>query len=153
MLAGCLLCGSSIWIEDSKRIGEMALQVLPKALKVCLPGVWVRVSNRVVEIAERSVIAFSPIVLLDLLIHVVRGSVAFVISLSSLLTAAACSPGSLRGLSCCTLAFIMRGPNTSFWERKQQSPLPRVPPPAEPLTPNPFMIDPGSHPLQHNIAP
>lgn len=56
VLAGCLVCGSSIWIENGRRRGEMALYVLPRAVRACLPEAWVRSGNLGVRIAERSVI-------------------------------------------------------------------------------------------------
>jgi len=51
MLTGALVCGSSIWIENGKRRGEMALYVLPKALRACLPDRWLKTgkSLRVIE--------------------------------------------------------------------------------------------------------
>lgn len=47
------MCGSSIWIEDGRRRGEMALYVLPRALRACLPNAWVKSGNRGVKVVER----------------------------------------------------------------------------------------------------
>jgi hypothetical protein len=55
VLAGCLVCGSSIWIENGRRRGEMALYVLPRAVRACLPDAWVRGGNAGVRLAERLV--------------------------------------------------------------------------------------------------
>ncbi|KAJ6509541.1 hypothetical protein C8R47DRAFT_1234154 [Mycena vitilis] len=94
VLAGCLVCGSSIWIENGRRRGEMALYVLPRAVRACLPDAWVRSGNAGVRLAER---------------------ITFVLSLSSLLTAASHYPHTLRGLSRWGLRFIVKGPNVAFW--------------------------------------
>lgn len=53
ILAGCLICGNSIWIENGRRRGEMALYVLPKAVRSCLPLRWLRSGNRAVQVGER----------------------------------------------------------------------------------------------------
>jgi len=59
---------------------------------------------------------------------------AFILSTSTLLTAAIHRPDSLRGLSRWALAFVTNGPNAGFWKRKRQDPS--VPPtPSIPLTP------------------
>ncbi|KAF5374898.1 hypothetical protein D9758_000277 [Tetrapyrgos nigripes] len=42
ILAGCLMCGSSIWIENGYRRGEMALYVLPRAIRACIPFKWIK---------------------------------------------------------------------------------------------------------------
>lgn len=49
------MCGSSIWIENGRRRGEMALYVLPRALRACLPETWVRRGNPGFRLVERSV--------------------------------------------------------------------------------------------------
>ncbi|KAJ7932394.1 hypothetical protein B0H13DRAFT_2307568 [Mycena leptocephala] len=103
VLAGCLVCGSSIWIENGRRRGEMALYVLPKAVRACLPDAWVRGGNAGVRLAER---------------------ITFVLSLSSLLTAASHHPHTLRGLSRWGLRFIVRGPNVAFWKNNDPPPTP-----------------------------
>ncbi|KAJ7103527.1 hypothetical protein B0H15DRAFT_217075 [Mycena belliarum] len=100
VLAGCLVCGSSIWIENGRRRGEMALYVLPRAVRTCLPDAWVRSGNAGVRLAER---------------------IAFVVSLSSLLTAASHYPHVLRGLSRWGLRFIIKGPNVVFWANNSPS--------------------------------
>ncbi|KAJ6575120.1 hypothetical protein B0H19DRAFT_935207 [Mycena capillaripes] len=99
VLAGCLVCGSSIWIENGRRRGEMALYVLPRAVRACLPDAWVRSGNAGVRLAER---------------------ITFVLSLSSLLTAASHHPHTLRGLSRWGLRFIVKGPNVGFWRNKEK---------------------------------
>ncbi|KAJ6519824.1 hypothetical protein C8R45DRAFT_1048591 [Mycena sanguinolenta] len=95
VLAGCLVCGSSIWIENGRRRGEMSLYVLPKAVRACLPDRWVRSGNAGVRLAER---------------------ITFVVSLSALLTAASHHPHTLRGLSRWGLRFIIKGPSVVFWK-------------------------------------
>lgn len=52
---GTLVCGGSIWIEQGRRRGEMALYVLPRAIRACLPEVLIR-SGRRVQILERFVL-------------------------------------------------------------------------------------------------
>ncbi|KAF8640570.1 hypothetical protein AX17_000232 [Amanita inopinata Kibby_2008] len=107
LLAGSLICGNSIWIESGRRRGEMALYVLPKALRTFLPDSWVKNRNKSAHIFER---------------------VTFVLSLSTLLTASIHRPESLRGLSRWTLTFIMNGPNAGPWKRKRESPsIPSAP--------------------------
>ncbi|CAL1695836.1 unnamed protein product [Somion occarium] len=96
---GSLVCGSSIWVEEGKRRGEMALYVLPRAIRACIPKSWLTSGRRSVRVVER---------------------LAFVLSLATLLTASSQSRESLRGLSRWTLSFVMKGPNTGFWKRKRQ---------------------------------
>ncbi|KAI0651860.1 hypothetical protein C8Q79DRAFT_1005114 [Trametes meyenii] len=114
---GSLVCGSSIWIERGRRRGEMALYVLPRAIRACLPAEWIKSGRASVRWAERLV---------------------FVLSLSTLLTAVIHRPDSLRGLSRWTLSFVMKGPNASFWKRKRRDtnapPTPRVPSPQNQLS-------------------
>ncbi|KAG9314357.1 hypothetical protein JVU11DRAFT_5150 [Chiua virens] len=87
-LAGSVVCGTSIWIENAKRRGEIALYVLPKALRASISEKWLRNRHPVVQIAE---------------------CVTFVLSLASLLTLSVHQPESLRGLSRWTFAFIIKG--------------------------------------------
>ncbi|KAJ6610906.1 hypothetical protein B0H10DRAFT_1810845 [Mycena sp. CBHHK59/15] len=115
VLAGCLVCGSSIWIENGRRRGEMALYVLPRAVRACLPDAWVRSNNFGVRMAER---------------------VTFVLSLASLLTAASHRPEALRGLSRWGFRFIINGPNVHFWKgsdataeelpKQRRPPIPQI---------------------------
>ncbi|PPQ64375.1 hypothetical protein CVT26_002082 [Gymnopilus dilepis] len=105
IMAGCLMCGSSIWIENGRRRGEMALYVLPRAVRACLPDSWVKSRNKAARLAER---------------------LMFILSFSALLTSAVHRPDSLRGLSRWTLAFVTNGPNAGFWKRKRRDPS--VPP-------------------------
>ncbi|KAG5647996.1 hypothetical protein DXG03_007030 [Asterophora parasitica] len=100
IFAGSLLCGSSIWIENGRRRGEMALYVLPRAVRACLPDAWVRNGRGKARIAERLV---------------------FILSFSTLITAAVHRPETLRGLSRWTLSFVTKGPNAGFWKQKRRS--------------------------------
>ncbi|KAF9456193.1 hypothetical protein BDZ94DRAFT_1204828 [Collybia nuda] len=101
ILAGCMVCGSSIWIENGRRRGEMALYVLPRAIRACLPGTWAQNGNRGAQIAER---------------------LLFILSFSTLITAAMHHPETLRGLSRWTLAFITSGPSAGAWKWRRQNP-------------------------------
>lgn len=132
MLAGSLLCGSSIWIENGKRRGEMALYVMPKALRACLPDNWVKVGSRRARIVERSACRLA-----HLLISNTINRVIIIFSISSLLTAAVHRPESLRGLSRWTLSFIMNGPNAGFWKRKRRDPSIPPTPSFPPTSANP----------------
>lgn len=134
VFAGCLVCGSSIWIENGRRRGEMALYVLPRAIRACLPDAWARNGNRGVRIAERSVIYYTTIK------SSLKGlpRIAFVLSFSTLITAATHHPETLRGLSRWTLAFVTNGPNAGFWKRKRQNPsIPSTPS----IPPTPTILD------------
>jgi len=74
----------------------------------------------------------------------------FILSTSTLLTAATHRPDSLRGLSRWTLAFVTNGPNAGFWKRKRQDPS--VPPtPSIPPTPFPTStsLDPSDEFCSH----
>lgn len=95
---GSLLCGASIWIERGRRRGEMALYVLPRAIRACISDGWVKSGMQSVRWAERLV---------------------FILSLSTLLTAAIHRPDTLRGLSKWTLGFVVKGPNAGFWKRRR----------------------------------
>jgi hypothetical protein len=55
VMAGCLVCGSSIWIESGRRRGEIALYVLPRAIRASLPDRWLRSGRRNVHIIEQLV--------------------------------------------------------------------------------------------------
>ena len=55
LLAGSLVCGNSIWIENGLRRGEMALYVLPRAFRTCLSNSWLNGQNRVISLLERYV--------------------------------------------------------------------------------------------------
>ena len=52
---GSLVCGASIWIEQGRRRGEMALYVLPRALRACLSERWLRSGKLSVKLVERYV--------------------------------------------------------------------------------------------------
>ncbi|KAI9512581.1 hypothetical protein F5148DRAFT_1162635, partial [Russula earlei] len=101
IMAGCLTCGSSIWIESGRRRGEMALYVLPRAIRACLPDRWLRSGHKGMFIIER---------------------IAFTTSLATLLTAAVHHPETLRGLSRWTLGFILQGPNALRLRKKNVDP-------------------------------
>ncbi|TFK30452.1 hypothetical protein FA15DRAFT_676800 [Coprinopsis marcescibilis] len=88
MFVGSLVCGSSIWIENGKRRSEMALYVLPRALRTLLPR---KLSAKWLPLAS-----------------LFEGG-AFVVSMAVLLHAAAEQPDSLRGLSRWTLSFVTKG--------------------------------------------
>ncbi|KAI0778193.1 hypothetical protein BD413DRAFT_101826 [Trametes elegans] len=111
---GSLVCGSSIWIERGRRRGEMALYVLPRAIRAYLPAEWLKSGRASVRWPERLI---------------------FILSLSTLLTTAIHRPDTLRGLSRWTLAFVMKGPNAGFWKRKRADSsgpsTPRAPSPSK----------------------
>lgn len=54
ILAGSLVCGLSIGIEKQKRRGEIALYVLPRAIRACLPKGWIALHNYTAQTIERS---------------------------------------------------------------------------------------------------
>ncbi|KAJ7267362.1 hypothetical protein C8J57DRAFT_1132043 [Mycena rebaudengoi] len=103
VMVGSLICGNSIWIENGRRRGEMALYVMPRALRACLPDRWVRSGNSGVRMAER---------------------LTLILSLASLLTAATHQPQALRGLSKFALRYVTNGPNVAFWKAKDSPPPP-----------------------------
>ncbi|VDB84487.1 unnamed protein product [Peniophora sp. CBMAI 1063] len=104
ILAGCLISGSSIWIEDGRRRGEIGLYVLPRAIRSCLPHRWLTSGGRGVQAAER---------------------LAYTLSLAYLLTAAQYHPASLRGLAKGTLAFVMKGRFGSSQKPKEHASMTR----------------------------
>lgn len=67
VMAGCLVCGSSIWIESGRRRGEMALYVLPRAIRACLPDRWLRSGRKGVYAIEQLVFFSAGIVRTDIL--------------------------------------------------------------------------------------
>ncbi|KAI9460575.1 hypothetical protein BJY52DRAFT_1203792 [Lactarius psammicola] len=89
VLAGCLACGGSIWIESGRRRGEMALYVLPRAIRACLPNWWLRSGRKSVYAIER---------------------IVFTLSLATLLTTAVHNPGD---------GFVLRGPNALRLQKKK----------------------------------
>lgn len=56
ILAGSLTCGSSIWVENGRRRGEMALYVLPKAVRACLPNALLETRSKMARSIEQSVL-------------------------------------------------------------------------------------------------
>jgi hypothetical protein len=118
VLAGCMVCGSSIWIESGRRRGEMALYVLPRAIRACLPDRWLRSGHRNVYAIEQSVFS-ADIGRYRLKHHVSISRIIFTTSLATLLTAAVHHPETLRGLSRWALGFILQGPNSLRLRRKK----------------------------------
>ena len=55
IMAGCLTCGWSIFIEEQRRRGEMALYVLPRALRTLVKDSWLRSGSKTVQTLERCV--------------------------------------------------------------------------------------------------
>ncbi|TDL28440.1 integral membrane protein [Rickenella mellea] len=105
IMAGCLACGSSIWIENGRRRGEMALYVLPRALRASLSAEWLRNGSASVIIVERLTYAFS---------------------LATIMSAASHRPETLRGLTRWAVAFVLKGPEAGVWSRKgSKSPSPQ----------------------------
>ena len=115
ILAGCLVCGSSIWVENGRRRGEMALYVLPRAVRTLLPENWVRNASKKVQFAERLVSFLLFVILLDIVYRI-----AFILSFATLMTTAIHHPKALRGLSHWTLTFITNGPNIGFWKPQRR---------------------------------
>lgn len=117
VLAGSFTCGWSILIENTRRRGEMALYVLPRAVKASLPAKWTAGDHAGARLAER---------------------IVFVLSLASLLTFAVHEPESLRGLSRWTLAFVMKGPNADLWKKRKGGleicPQNPIPPPSNSIS-------------------
>lgn len=96
---GSFICGgASIWIEHPKRRGEMALYVIPRAIRAMLSDKWVKKDGVIFRVIERLI---------------------FALSLATLLTSAIYRPNALRGLSKWTLAFITKGTEHGFWKRKR----------------------------------
>lgn len=48
-----LVCGSSIWIENPRRRGEIVLYVLPRAIRTVLSDSWVKIGRKRVQSVER----------------------------------------------------------------------------------------------------
>jgi hypothetical protein len=48
-----LICGSSIWIENPRRRGEIALYVLPRAIRTVLSDSWLKSGRKGVQFIER----------------------------------------------------------------------------------------------------
>ena len=53
VLVASLICGSSIWIENPRRRGEIALYVLPRAIRTVLSDSWLRSGQRRVGFVEK----------------------------------------------------------------------------------------------------
>ncbi|KAF9785854.1 hypothetical protein BJ322DRAFT_746067 [Thelephora terrestris] len=93
-----LLCGSSVWIENPRKRGEIALYALPRAIRTILSDSCLK-SGRLggkVQLIER---------------------IVFVGSLSTLLTSGIHRPESLRGLSRWTINYVLKG--SSSLEKKK----------------------------------
>lgn len=121
ILAGCLACGGSIWIEQGRRRGEMALYVLPRALRASLRDSWLRGGTFSVKLVERLVHYWN--LLKTCSADDVSYSLTFMFSLATILTAARHKPESLRGLSHWTLSFILDGPGADFLKNRRKSTL------------------------------
>ena len=83
VMAGCLACGGSIWLENGKRRGEMSLYVLPRAVRACLPERWIKQGGPRTRFFERCVqlrISGSP--LSDLLQYCVRSFACHTLDIS-----------------------------------------------------------------------
>ncbi|KAH7104379.1 hypothetical protein BKA62DRAFT_694497 [Auriculariales sp. MPI-PUGE-AT-0066] len=117
VLFGCMVCGLSIFIETPSRRGEIALYVMPRALRSLLRGSWISRDNRPAHLVERTVA---------------------VLCLAWLAMAAKHDAGSLRGLSRWVLSFAMRGrappppsgavtPMPAFTPARTPTPPPRSP--------------------------
>jgi hypothetical protein len=106
-----LLCGSSIWIENPRRRGEIALYVLPRAIRTLLSDSWLRSGRRRIQFVERSVLCI-------VLFHFIVCSrnlpfrIIFAVSLSTLLTSGIHRPESLRGLSRWAVNYVLKGPGS-----------------------------------------
>lgn len=105
IMAGCLACGGSIWIEQGRRRGEIALYVLPRALRTLLNESWLKSGTRNVMALERCVQTGRP----TSLCLTVPSRLAFAFSLASIITATRHYPETLRGLSRWTAMFILKG--------------------------------------------
>ena len=103
-----LICGSSIWIENPKRRGEIALYVLPRAIRTALSDSWLR-SERRTRFVERWDLYIVPFYFTGLFKEL-PSRIVFVASLSTLLTSAIHKPESLRGLSKWALNYALKGP-------------------------------------------
>ncbi|KAA1471476.1 hypothetical protein DENSPDRAFT_819740 [Dentipellis sp. KUC8613] len=103
ILAGCLACGNSIWVENRRRRGEMALYVMPRAIRTCLPDRWIPGGRLGAYLVESAI---------------------FTLSLTTLISAALHRPHCLRGLSRWTLEYILKGPNVGGRRPGQLSKIP-----------------------------
>lgn len=96
---GSILCGASIFVEAGRRRAEMALYVLPRAIRTSLNEAWITGGMRSIQfpMVERLV---------------------FALSLGYLLATSAENLEPLRGLSRWTLRFVLRGPEirTILWD-------------------------------------
>lgn len=114
IMAGCLACGASIWIEQGKRRGEMALYVLPRALRTLLKDQWLTSGSRSLKFAERYVTSSSR--LAEVAHNHCRST--FMLSLAWILAASKHHPETLRGLSRWTVMFVMNGAGSGTFKRK-----------------------------------
>ncbi|PVF99907.1 hypothetical protein CPB86DRAFT_267323 [Serendipita vermifera] len=85
---GCFTCCFSLYIERGKRRGEIALYVLPRAVRTLFKESWLRSRSRSVQRTER---------------------LAFAFACAALVTFAKHDQASLRGLSRWALGFIYGG--------------------------------------------
>ena len=91
--------------EEGRRRGEIALYVLPRALRTLLNESWLKSGTRNVMALERCVQTGRP----TSLCLTVPSRLAFAVSLASIITATRHYPETLRGLSRWTAMFILKG--------------------------------------------
>jgi hypothetical protein len=99
-------------MEDGRRRGEMALYVLPRAVRTLLPDNWIRNGSRKMQFAER----FVSFLIISSISLQITYRMAFILSFSALMTTAIHRPEALRGLSRWALAFVTSSPNVKLWK-------------------------------------
>ncbi|KAG9058825.1 hypothetical protein FS842_000022 [Serendipita sp. 407] len=102
---GCITCCLSLYIERGKRRGEIALYVLPRAIRTLFKESWLRSGSLSVELVEKF---------------------AFAISCATLVTFAKYDQESLRGLSRWGLGFVLEGWESFRRKREEGEKLDRV---------------------------
>lgn len=55
-LVASLICGSSIWIENPRRRAEVALYLLPRAIRTVLSDYWLKSGRKRIQFVERCVL-------------------------------------------------------------------------------------------------
>ena len=107
-----LTCGSSIWIENPRRRGEMALYVLPRAIRTISSDFWLKSGRGKTRFVERCVLCTDLLPALQFYSKCSPFRTVFVVSLSTLLTSGIHTPESLRGLSRWAANYVLRGPSS-----------------------------------------
>jgi hypothetical protein len=102
---GCIMCCLSLYIERGKRRGEIALYVLPRAIRTLFKESWLRSGSGSVLWAERFVYSSA----IFLLCALKAGRMAFACACSALVTFAKHDSSSLRGLSRWGLGYVYEG--------------------------------------------